>query len=180
MQNKIEEGCMQQLRTRLNYIERGGQVQRMHMIPTLMPQNVAAHSFGVAWWCWLLSHDNQPSANLLLAALGHDLPEGVTGDIPAPTKYMLELGDKLQQAEVAADMAGGIPLFELTEAEALILRLADNFELLQHCVREHCMGNNCRQLSEMMENVINYVKPLLKTNLHTRVLDTLITQWASA
>lgn len=38
---------LRQMLTTLQYIERGGAVQRMHTIPTLHSQNVAAHSFGV-------------------------------------------------------------------------------------------------------------------------------------
>src|SRR6267378_8094848 len=79
MSNPLTETALQQLTRKVNFIESGGYTQRMHCIPTIHPQSVAAHSFGVAWWCWLLTAGN-PSANLLLAALAHDLPEHEVGD----------------------------------------------------------------------------------------------------
>lgn len=140
----------------LNYVARGGVVQRMHMIPVLHRQNVAAHSFGVAWWCWALTNE-KPSVNLLMAALAHDLAEGVVGDIPAPTKRMLQSG-ALDQAEHEADYNGGMPVFELTEEEARVLKLADSMDLLHYCVCEAQLGNRTAQLGEMFVNVCSYAQ----------------------
>lgn len=168
------------LERRLAYIEQGGQVKRCHMIPTLKEQNVAAHSFGVAWWVWLLSHDNKPSVNLLMSALAHDLPEGETGDIPAPTKRRLGIGEVLAEWEAQTDASGFIPVFELTECEVRILKLADCLELLQHCIRERTLGNRTSQLAQMFFNVKTYSAEVTKTMFEARVLQTLTNQWEKA
>jgi len=176
----VESEVMLQLERRMAYIEQGGQVKRCHMISTIHEQTVAAHSFGVAWWCWLLSHENKPSPNLLMAALGHDLPEGETGDIPAPTKRRLGINDLLADWEAQADASAFIPVFELTEDEARILKLADCLELLQHCIRERTLGNRTRALAVMFLNVKIYSSEVAKTMFEDRVLKMLINQWEKA
>lgn len=172
----IGKEVMVSLRKRLEYIQRGGRVQRMHMVPTLQPQNVAAHSFGVAWWCWLLTHE-KPSANLLMAALEHDLAEGHTGDIPAPTKHRLGIHKVLQNWEQELGITAEIPVFELTEFESRTLKLADNFELLQHCVRERKLGNRTDELLEMFNNVCAYANRLVVTVLEAEVIAMLAAKW---
>src|SRR5690606_5073609 len=47
------------------YALRGGGVSRYHTLPRIVPQNVAEHSYGVAWYCWALSGCT-PSAELLM------------------------------------------------------------------------------------------------------------------
>lgn len=172
------------LKKQLDYIQRGGRVSRMHMMPTIHAQNVAAHSFGVAWWCWLLT-DGKPSANLLMAALDHDLPEGATGDMPAPTKHRLGLHDALSEWEQELSMSAGVPVFELTEVEAHVLKLADNFELLQHCIRERKLGNHTDELNEMWQNVRNYAGRIMDRGMFVvcdfiDVLTMLEAQWRLA
>ncbi len=174
----IREEVIRKLSKRLDYIQRGGRVNRMHMIPTIHAQNVAAHSFGVAWWCWLLMHE-KPSANLLMAAIDHDLPEGTTGDIPAPTKHRLGLHAALLEMEQELSEKAGIPVFELTEEEETALKLADNFELLQHCIRERTLGNRSFELTEMWSNVFTYVEPHIVTSFHKEVAQFLLHQWRS-
>lgn len=143
----------------VDFIERGGRTLRMHTVPTLQPQNVAAHSFGVAWWCWLLS-EQAPSTNLLMAALQHDLAEHATGDIPAPTKHWLHIQESSARMEVDCLRGVDMPNYQglLTANEARILKLADCFELAQHCVREVTMGNKCKQLISMFSNVVSYTR----------------------
>lgn len=164
---------------RLTYIQRGGRVQRMHMVPTLHSQNVAAHSFGVAWWVWLLT-DGKPSVNLLMAALAHDLPEGKTGDIPAPTKRALNCQTELLRLETEADRAGGIPHFETSDSEARLLKLADSLELMQHCIRERKLGNRTDELLEMFVNVSAYAAENLCTPIGERAFKILYFQWKGA
>ena len=144
----------------MDFIERGGRVQRMHTVPTLQAQNVAAHSFGVAWLCYLLHPTNEPSTNLLLAALQHDLAEHVTGDIPAPTKRRLDIRQSVAEMEVGIVRRAGFVDFEvsLDEKDSGILKLADTAELCMHCLREMTLGNRSPQLKEMFQNAIAYCR----------------------
>lgn len=154
------------MKAKLDFIERGGRVQRMHTVPTLQPQSVAAHSFGVAWWCWLLSNE-VPSAVLLMAALQHDLAEHETGDIPAPTKRKLEISKRVEDIEFEAINNVGMLIYDtlLTDDERRILKVADSLELVQHCIREVSMGNKTNQIYTMMTNAMHYAEEVATTQL---------------
>jgi len=143
----------------LEFTRDGGAVKRMHTVRTHNPQSVAEHSYGVAWLVWALS-DEAPSANLLMAALAHDVPEVEVGDIPSPTKRVLG-GSAMQSLEDKAMLDHNIPVFELTEQEALILKVADMLELAFYCVDEHNLGNRNPRLHTMFHNVMGYLTPEL-------------------
>lgn len=152
----INKAALQErLAKQISFIESGGRTQRMHTIPTLHNQNVADHSYGVAWWCWLLGGEN-PSANLLMAALAHDVAEHETGDIPSPTKRTLSIGHSVRDLEEQCMFKAGLPMFVLSEAEERILRIADGLELIQHCIRERALGNRNTKLRQMYANAVEY------------------------
>jgi len=145
------------VKNKLDFIMAGGAVQRFHTMRTIHPQNVAEHSFGVAWLVYLLT-GGKPSAALLLAALGHDLAEHVTGDLPAPAKRALGLGPQFAAAEDAAASAAGLLLPPLTDDEAKVLKLADTLELVLYCQRELAMGNS--RMREIALRGIEYAHEL--------------------
>lgn len=150
------------IKTMLQFMEDGGRTIRCHTVPTIAPQNVAAHSYGVAWLCYIIMTPNhEPSANLLLHALSHDMAEHVTGDIPAPTKRSLDISDAVQKWEYNAMALAGFELPPLSDLESLVLKLADCLELLMYCVRERGLGNKTQQLSIMYYNAEEYAKDIL-------------------
>lgn len=119
-----------------------GQTLRYHTEVCLKPQDVAQHSFNVAWFCWLLS-DGEPSAALLMAALAHDAAERWTGDLPAPTKRRLHLSDLFNAEEVKLlrVQLGFTQLERLSRVELDILKLADILDGCFYCLRELRLGN---------------------------------------
>lgn len=136
------------IEAQLNYIIAGGEVRRWHTEPVLREQRVDSHSFNVAWLCYIMQGGNiRP--HLLLAALAHDLPEHIFGDMPAPAKRgMAERLGVARFREIYDDMeaedARRIGLnFEqfLTDNEKRTLKLADSFEYMLYAVRERQMGN---------------------------------------
>lgn len=139
----------------LAFVRDGGSVKRMHTVRTAHTQNVAEHSYGVAWLVWELSN-RQPSANLLMAALAHDVPEVEVGDIPSPTKRALN-SRALHTLEASAMADNFIPVFELTEHESLVLKVADMLDLAMYCVDEHNLGNREPRLDAMFSNVMSYL-----------------------
>jgi 5'-deoxynucleotidase YfbR-like HD superfamily hydrolase len=129
------------MRTRLDFIMRGGVVKRFHTMHTLHTQSVAEHSFGVSWLVWLLT-GGHTSAKLLMAALVHDAAEHVTGDLPAPAKRSLGISAQFAEYEDALLLEAKLPIAELTAYEETVLKLADTADLCLFCIREIELGNS--------------------------------------
>jgi 5'-deoxynucleotidase YfbR-like HD superfamily hydrolase len=146
----------QQVRTLFD----GGAVARFHTMPTLKENSVAAHSHGVAVFCMLMSDD--ASANMLKAALVHDLAEQYTGDVPSPSKRLLDIRSKLNEAENR--LLGTVGLCyegELSPEEARILKLADCADGMMFCARERMLGNRSKMLKQAYKNYGTYVHTLM-------------------
>lgn len=113
-------------------------VQRFHTNRKLRQQNLAEHSFGVMQlirYIW-----PEARREVYLAAMHHDLPEFITGDIPAPIKRrMPTLAVALEQAE-----RGAAPLYQdfgLTPTEEAVLKWCDTMELVLWCLEEIQLGS---------------------------------------
>lgn len=146
------------------HLQQFGQTLRYHAEVMLKPQDVAQHSFNVAWFCWLLT-EGKPSANLLISALGHDAGERKTGDMPSPTKRQLGLYDRLDEMERVSVLRAGFSLPALTSDEAYILKMSDLLDGCFHCLREAMLGN--RLVSDPLrggaaQNFMFYLNDLLK------------------
>ena len=156
-------------------------VQRLHHFKTLFPQSVAEHSYNVAM---ILTefYNALPGKvvhgygiqlhRLLLRALYHDLPEGVTGDIPYPvtTHLKTKLGVDWEELETSTLEASGFqfsspmepeyifgpsparhraptlplgpPTGSTTTVEEQLLALADMLDLLLYCIEEAERGQS--------------------------------------
>lgn len=66
-------------------LREAGAVTRWHTAPLANKETVGNHSFGVAMLVILLVEN--PSANLIKAALVHDMAERWVGDMPSPVKW---------------------------------------------------------------------------------------------
>jgi 5'-deoxynucleotidase YfbR-like HD superfamily hydrolase len=129
------------LRDRLVFLLRGGMVKRFHNAATLQEQNIAAHSWSVAWFCYLLSF-REPSANLLLAAMAHDMGEQFTGDNPAPAKRAMGLSEAFKSQEGVVLSSFEFEFEDrLSAEERRVLKVSDVFDGMLFCVRERMFGN---------------------------------------
>lgn len=117
-----------------------GQTARWHTEINLKRQDVAQHSFNVAWFCWLLM-DGAPSIALIMAALAHDAGERKTGDMPSPTKIKLGIGALLDNMEADYLLTAGYDPKLLTAEESRVLKLADALDGAFFCLRELMLGN---------------------------------------
>lgn len=123
---------------KLDVVYDAGAVERFHTRRAIRRQTVGEHSWGVAMVVLAIC---DPSANLLKAALLHDVPELATGDIPAPFKWAYPaINDLLGQAEDDISANWGVSV-ELTDDELHILKWADMFELCLYARAEVAMGN---------------------------------------
>ena len=139
------------------FIYEAAATKRMHVVRTIRQQNVAEHSYYVAMLCWKLC-DMEPSANLLKAAMFHDLAETKTGDVPATAKWGSdELKYELAKMEAGFDKEHKLEI-SLSPKEELILKWADSLDLMWFCVNEMMLGN--RFVEQMYRNVENYLSKL--------------------
>lgn len=79
------------------------------------PEDVAAHSYGVAFATLILAQLIPEPVDLgraLAMAVLHDLPEGLTTDIPSPAWRLLPAGSKQQMERAAMDEIMGESGFE--------------------------------------------------------------------
>ena len=105
-------------------------VVRYHQMPGPIEQTIAAHSWGVAWL--IMEFHPSPSMVLIRAALEHDLPEHLTGDLSyvAKKKYPpLKSGMALADEEAAGEMGlKSMGHQALDESEEWWLKWADLME----------------------------------------------------
>ena len=122
-------------------IRQGHNVKRCHAERIIGENTVGQHSAGVASLV-LVFTDGKASANLLTAALYHDVPEAVFGDIPAPAKWWMEAEVKagLERAECRFMHSKGLHP-ELSEDEAEYLYVADKMEFMFFCLEQRGLGN---------------------------------------
>ena len=107
---------------------------RYHTAPMQMErQTVGAHSYAVSILIDQLWPDS--SKQLIMAALYHDVPEIVLGDIPATAKWDYpELHQAFERAEKKVMDDLGLN-FVLTAEEKNRLKMADMLELVMYCHR---------------------------------------------
>ena len=126
------------------------------------PESVAAHSYGAIYTALLLAELIDPAPDLaavLAMATLHDLPEGLTTDIPAPAWRLFPEGAKVSAErhamdEIFGDAPFGSRLLGLWEeldqnhtAEARLVHDADKLDqFLQAYLYERQTGN--QQLAE--------------------------------
>lgn len=126
-----------------NFIYEGGSVLRYHIVDTIKSQDVAAHSFGVAWWCEILTVKTASKA-LIMAALSHDLAEQFTGDIPSPAKRAMDISSRVAEYEQNHLKEASVYSYmeDLQSGEEFILKLADLLDGMMYCLRERKLGNS--------------------------------------
>ena len=126
----------------LEFIYRGGKTKRFHTADTLTEQNVAEHSFGVAWICAVI-YGEAVRKELLLAALAHDLAEHRVGDVSSVVKTQHpDLRQKLELMETNHLVAHELDFApDLSDEEKKVLKMADMMEGMLFCIRERWLGS---------------------------------------
>lgn len=144
----------------------GGCTRRFHNTPMTRPEDVAQHTFGVISIIRALYHPSIPPSILLCAALEHDLPEQMTGDIPSPLKWKSSvIAEELWTLEEQWWEETGIKQIKnLTPDEEQILKAVDMLDMIIKCKEELGMGNRGRlavyTMGDMIRNGKKYLKEL--------------------
>lgn len=113
----------------ISHLRRIRYVPRWVIVPTINKQNVAEHSFHVAWLvAWLCNRFKVPvTSKRLVMALCHDSYEAITGDVPTPAKTR-------KPVPKSSNLNYNI--------DKLLLKTADSLEALLFIKEEMDMGNN--------------------------------------
>lgn len=144
------------MKTQLEFITLGAEVKRYHTVTTLREETVGHHSHGVALLCLLLCPS--AGADLLKAALLHDLAEQVTGDIPSPAKREYGIGDQVDELELRLLSDAGLKFPHLTAYDKRVLKLADIAHGALFCVRELELGN--RRMRVVLQRYQQYAESM--------------------
>lgn len=158
------------MRTQLEFIAYGAEVQRYHTVTTLKAETVGHHAHGVALICLLL--DPLASRELLRAALVHDLAEQHVGDIPSPAKRTLGFADKLDALEEGIiNRELGSYERALTSAEQRTLKLADIAQGALKCAREIDLGN--RRMRVVFDRYMSYAENMIPHGAERELFDAI-------
>lgn len=142
--------------SKLTMLRAAGAIRRYHTLRTHRTQTVADHSHGVAML--VLAVYPEAHAELIKAALTHDLPEIVTGDIPATAKWRHpELGKIENEISAKFRSEYGIQ-YVLSETEHSILKWCDMMELVLWCLEDVQLGNS--YAAEVVERGLAYLRGL--------------------
>jgi Predicted hydrolases of HD superfamily len=136
--NEIDQEKALQYIKHFNLARNGGGVRRYHTHRVVCEDTVASHSWGVAVLVDMLYGGSAP-AQVLRAALYHDVAEHVFGDIPSPAKRLFN-NEELRQREDQLMRDNGMFTI-LTDWERFVMKLADMLDGLTYCVEERERGN---------------------------------------
>lgn len=141
-----------------------GQVERFHTWP-IGKQSNAAHMWRVATIAMeicFLAEQKQPSREILLHCLLHDVKEVWTGDNP---HYAKRESPALKQALTEIENAHSLPFPEpkLSEFQLWIVKLCDLLECWEHASEAVAMGNR------LATSVLHYMDEALGAHFEKRV-----------
>jgi hypothetical protein len=139
-----------------------GAILRSHTCRALHHRNVAEHGHGVAMLALTLAQCSEgaplPRAEVLAAALVHDLSEIATGDVPAPVKRNNpDLREVLNR--ISTDWERHYDLrFDLTRAEQDLLLWCDRVDFALYALEEVTMGN--RFFIEYLQRILDWISTM--------------------
>lgn len=149
---------------KLEFMRRGGRVKRFHGFHLLMENSVGHHSFNLITILMSVLQEGQIRRELLFAAIQHDLPECITGDLPAPFKRSvpgLREAIEAKEAELLKEHDLWDWESELDAHEKRWLKLADSLDGAMHCLEERRLGNTT--LDKIFWTFMRYAEELLST-----------------
>lgn len=141
----------------MNKFYLSGYVKRWHTEPTIRPQTLAEHSFGMLQLC-LKTHPN-PSKELLSAIICHDLHESLWADASFESKqenYKLKAIDN--EFSEAFRKQERLDKYYLGGVEKIFLKYLDVLEAFYYlqnfgtCERSEEIKDNCESFCDELED----------------------------
>lgn len=158
-------------------IHRMSHVYRYSSVPVIRRENVAEHSWYVAFYSWILAQDLERRGykidygKLLSRALVHDLDESMTGDFLRHVKYgHPDLKRALDEVSVSMlckmeqDLGISIrPMWESAKADDLegeIIEVVDLGRVISYVLEEMKLGNT--HVSGIIQECCNYIEKFVE------------------
>ena len=142
---------------KIKFTREAASVRRCHTMPIINEYNVGYHTFNMLAMLRILWPE--APVRLLWAIIEHDIPERLTGDIPAPVKWF-EIVQKevLMKTEdqILIDVLGSNTVETLDISEVKWLAGLDIFELALFCRDQMMLGN--RNLEVMQQRIHIFVR----------------------
>lgn len=144
---------------KVKFTREAAAVRRCHTVPVLNGDQyvIGLHSFNMLAMLRILWPD--APLRLIWAIVEHDIPERLTGDIPAPTKWFEIINkDQLTLAEMDINVAifGEDTVQKLTEGELRWMKGLDILELYMFCRDQMMLGN--RNMQKMIDRIHRFIK----------------------
>lgn len=151
---------MVSIKEKVDFVLRGGSVERFHTRPLIHKQNNAEHQYGVVSIAVLL--DNNLHKDSILNFLWHDIYEGETGDIPYYSKKRwIEFKHAQNIAEASLKKQFSfIPNMKYKE-DKITLKIAEYFDVLCFTIKETYLGNI--EYITTIQECANLIRGLVKT-----------------
>lgn len=145
-------------------------VHRQATISTIKQENIAQHSFHVAYYALKLSKalnlSEQLQGEIVIEALIHDIAETSISDVPSNVKHSVpELKPLLDKAEDLAiekyfpEISDEFKKLRQDENEknikGTIIKIADIIAFIQFCLTEEELGNKTQTLTKAKHNSTN-------------------------
>jgi 5'-deoxynucleotidase YfbR-like HD superfamily hydrolase len=140
------------LQAKLRLFRAAASVIRVHTRRMIYRQSVGEHTFGVIALITLVKPE--ATVELLRAALVHDVPEAITGDVPSPTKNTA-LREAMMQLEYSINRRYSLEEV-LSVHDERVLRYCDVMELAMFSCEEADMGNSYAAL--MMRRCLDAIE----------------------
>lgn len=129
---------------KIQLFREANRVERCHMVPHQRPYSVGHHTQDVAGLViltWMEHHKELPRAEVIAAAVFHDTPERLIGDIPSQVKKRIVNRRNVVDEEQSVHEAMGTD-FELLPLEAQWVYWCDVLELLLWAYEETLQQGN--------------------------------------
>lgn len=162
---------------KIRFMRAGLNTRRYHQRYTAEIDTVGKHSAGVAGFILLIYGEALPPSSLLAAAICHDLPEAVTGDIPSPAKRSWTNSAKAALEETETYLLKKHDLdYTLSTDEQRLLKVADVFDGLMFCIEEVNRGN--REVDTVGDTYATYMSSLtFGSSRETHIANILNQMW---
>lgn len=136
-------------------LRQAARVERMHTQPLARQQTVGEHTFGVLALLDLVYPE--ADTNMWRAVLYHDVPEAITGDVPATAKWNYPgMAKSLKGVEQGIEIKYDLLTVELSERDYAVLKYCDMMELAIFSIEEAERGD--RNAIRVAYNCINFLK----------------------